>query len=62
MDGGEADRSGRRPTDDPGTPRSRRAGAGQVWIRCALCRRPVELSESVQTPEGRVCPECAVGL
>ena len=62
MDGGEADRGGGAPRDDPGTARSRRTGAGQVWIPCALCRRPVELSESVQTPQGRVCAECAVGL
>jgi hypothetical protein len=58
MEGGDADRGS---MDEPRTS-PRRTAAGQVWIACALCRRAVELTESVQTPDGRVCRECAPAL
>lgn len=61
MDGDEADPGSGVP-EHPGSVRTRRIAPGQVWIACALCRSPVELADTVQTPEGHVCPRCAPGV
>ena len=60
MDGGEADEAGGAPAERPA--RGRRVAPGQVWIACALCGRPVELSDAVPAGEAFVCPDCGVGL
>jgi hypothetical protein len=62
MDGGEPDEVTGARSEPPGTARARSIAPGQVWIACALCRQPVELSDSVATVEGHVCPKCADGL
>jgi predicted RNA-binding Zn-ribbon protein involved in translation (DUF1610 family) len=57
MDGDEAERGAGSPAE-----RAQRIAAGQVWIACALCGRPVELSDAVETAEGHVCPQCGLGV
>lgn len=62
MDSGEADCGVDGPGEQGTEGGGRRVAPGQIWIACALCRRAVELSDSVDTVEGHVCPDCAVGL
>jgi hypothetical protein len=61
MDRGDADDGDDARAERRSGSRTRRVAPGQVWIACASCRHPVELSDTVETVEGHVCPACAVG-